>query len=253
MPARILAVGLCRDEDTASAIEMSARAGRRALDAAGILEVGALINVGVFRDDNIVEPAVAALIQQRIGIALEYTSGAVPTFSFDLMNGACGLLDAVAVAGALLDTGSVDTVLITAGDTHPSQAPHPDFPYASAAGALLLGHGPTGFGSLHVAATTDDVAPTSYIDLGAAGAQARGTITVEAPPRTPFAAQALAACAAAEGLDPATVPVLTGPDPHLHTAALIFAYAERQQTDSAMLLLADGGATAACIAYRERS
>jgi 3-oxoacyl-[acyl-carrier-protein] synthase-3 len=49
-----------------SSVGQAAEAARAALDAAGCPheQVDALINVGVYRDANLVEPAVAALIQQ---------------------------------------------------------------------------------------------------------------------------------------------------------------------------------------------
>ena len=84
-------------DGTGSVVEHLSRAGRAAIDAAGIddREVGVLINSGVYRDSNTVEPAIGALIQQGIGLGLTYQRSDPKCFSFDLMNGACGMLNAV--------------------------------------------------------------------------------------------------------------------------------------------------------------
>jgi 3-oxoacyl-[acyl-carrier-protein] synthase-3 len=109
-------------------------------------------------------------------------------FSFDLMNGACGPLNAVQIAGAFLAAGSAEFVLVVTGDAHPSTAgtPHPagaDFPYATLGAAMLLERtwDPTaGFGRLHTA-TADSGSPglEGYIDLATMANLGRHQITVE--------------------------------------------------------------------------
>ncbi|MGV9482841.1 hypothetical protein ACWDNR_26245, partial [Gordonia aichiensis] len=143
MGVRIRATGASRAADTHSIVEHSGRAARQCLQRADIRpeQVGVLINTGIFRDSNTVEPAVSALIQKAAGIGLDYTRDDPRTFSFDLMNGAVGVLDAVRVAGSVLATGSTEHVLVVAGDTHPSLTrgtADAEFPYATAGAALLL-------------------------------------------------------------------------------------------------------------------
>ncbi|GAA3149081.1 hypothetical protein GCM10020255_028270 [Rhodococcus baikonurensis] len=118
----ITSVGTSYDRDSGSVVTHAARAVRQALTSAAVepQEVGVLINTGVYRDSNTVEPAIAALIQKDAGIGLEYGEHDPRTFSFDLMNGACGVLNAVQVADAILSTGSTGRVLVVSGDTHPS-------------------------------------------------------------------------------------------------------------------------------------
>lgn len=98
-----------------------------------IEEIGLLINAGVYREDNIVEPAISALLQKELGLNLDYVKDNTgkSTFSFDLMNGACGVLNAVQVAQACLQSSSVKKALIICGNSHPR--------YASLGAALLLG------------------------------------------------------------------------------------------------------------------
>ncbi len=114
-------------------------------------EIDLILNVGIFRDQNMVEPAMAALIQKELGINLDLVKFPTqkPTFSFDLMNGACGVLNAVQVADALLASHPNQNVLIVSSDAHPSNRKIDGFPYASAGAAFILQKSPRqdqGFG-----------------------------------------------------------------------------------------------------------
>ncbi|MFE3546372.1 hypothetical protein ACFXK0_25710 [Nocardia sp. NPDC059177] len=189
MGVRIRATGTSTATDTHSIVEHSGRAAREALSRAGIRpdQVGVLINTGIFRDSNTVEPAVAALIQKAAGIGLDYTRTDPRTFSFDLMNGAVGVLNAVQVAGSILSTGSTGHVLIVAGDTHPSltrSAADAAFPYATAGAALLLEQvdGPEGFGPVHTATAPGAPAEQAYVDTATMGTVGRSLMTIERDP-----------------------------------------------------------------------
>lgn len=285
----ILAYATNADSDTGSYFEHAARAARECLDRAGIspAEVGALINVGVYRDSNIVEPAVAALVQKKIEMGLRYETGGTPSFSFDLLNGACGLLDAIAVADSFFAAGNIDYMLITAGDAHPSTATNVDgFPYANTGAALLLSRTGQagGFGALHAASETGPIEPVGLVNLAHVGTEGRSTITVDTS-RVTTVAHAVAAvgkCVAAENLDLAsTLLLVPAPTPDFatqmaealelprtsvisvpasvgdpHTAALIYAYENAAETGALtehhrnVLFVAASGSTAACISYR---
>ncbi|RVW04083.1 beta-ketoacyl-[acyl-carrier-protein] synthase family protein [Rhodococcus xishaensis] len=181
----ITATGASHNTDTASIVEHSSRAARAALTTAkvGPEEVGVLINTGTYRDSNTVEPAIAALIQKAAGIGLDYGETDPRSFSFDLMNGACGVLNAVQVASGLLETGTTARVLIVSGDTHPSMtgsgAPQ-DFPYTSAGAAMLLEHvdGPEGFGPVHVDLLDGASAVEGFVDSSTMGITGRSAMTV---------------------------------------------------------------------------
>ncbi|WP_378731337.1 hypothetical protein [Nocardia brasiliensis] len=187
MGVRIKSVGISRD--TQSSVENSGRAAKQSLERAGVRpdQVGVLINAGVFRDANTVEPAVSALIQKAAGIGLEYAKDDPRTFSFDLMNGATGVLNAVQVATAILATGSAEHVLIVAGDGHPSMtrsAATDDFPYATSGAALLLEHTdePDGFGRVHTVNGAGTPAVEAYVDTATMGSVGRGVMTVVREP-----------------------------------------------------------------------
>ncbi len=187
MGAIIRGVAVSQDAKVRSSIAHAAAAGRACIAAAGVepREIGLLINCGVYRDDNMLEPAMAALIQRELGLGLDPTKhpGEKTVLSFDLMNGACGVLNAVQVAGAFLASGGVDHVLIVASDAHPSNQDHPSFPYANMGGAMLLGRGEregAGLGRLAVRASAGGPRGVEgYLRFGPRG---RVDVTVEREP-----------------------------------------------------------------------
>jgi 3-oxoacyl-[acyl-carrier-protein] synthase-3 len=267
-------------------VEAGAAAALDCLHAAKIptSRVGALINVGVYRDSNIVEPAISALIQKRAGIGLEYATGDVPSFSFDLTNSECGLLNAVAVVDSIFAVDAVDYVMITAGDTHPSGASRLDaeFPYSRTGAAVLLGRSTSGgFGRVHVRASAEPVEAVGYLRLDRMAATGRSVITVHRSRASVSPAiAALTACVAAENVDVADLVVISSvstrnfcraiaksvglPDSAVvsvpdgigdpHSAALVFAYDNAVSSgvlvgDRPALWLAAGGSVAACARY----
>lgn len=158
----IKSTALSVDGSIGSSIAHAAMAAKECIRAAGIRtdEIDVLINVGIYRDGNLMEPAIAALIQKEIGLGLDYIKypAAKAALSFDLMNGACGLLNAVQAAGGLLGSG-MEYALVVSGDTHPSMKATPGFPYATIGAAMLLARSErdaAGFGPLSVAASDDD-------------------------------------------------------------------------------------------------
>ena len=125
-----------------SAIANATQAGRNCLEQAGLQpnDIGLLINAGVYRDSNIMEPSIASLIQKELNMGLDFRADAPhqATFSFDVVNGACGFLNAVTIADSFLRNGSVRYALIVCGDAHPSQTDHLEFPYVAVGAAALL-------------------------------------------------------------------------------------------------------------------
>lgn len=189
MATVITSAALSPADGSGSSIGHAAAAGLACLEQAALTpaDVDVLINVGVYRDSNIVEPSVAALIQKRIGINLDYLSSPDKraAFSFDLMNGACGMLNAVQAADALLSTGSARRVMVVSSDTHPSMDPSrtgtAEFPYASTGAALLLEHtgDALGFGRVHHLTLPGGHGVNGYLPLREAGSEGRSTIVVD--------------------------------------------------------------------------
>jgi 3-oxoacyl-[acyl-carrier-protein] synthase III len=102
-------------------------------------DVDMLINVGVYREDSMGEPALAALIQEDIGANLGHPpTGGSGTFSFDLLNGACGVLTAVQIESGLLRSGVIQLGAVVSSDVEPElENPRAHF-LRPAGGALLL-------------------------------------------------------------------------------------------------------------------
>ena len=78
-----------------SALRLAVTAAKDCLHRAGCHpdELDLVVNAGVYRDRNLGEPALAALIQDDIGANPEDPhAGGHGTFSFDIANGACGML-----------------------------------------------------------------------------------------------------------------------------------------------------------------
>jgi 3-oxoacyl-[acyl-carrier-protein] synthase III len=110
-----------------------ARAGRQAKD------IDMLINTGIYREDHLGEPALAALVQEDIGANLgQPPIGGHGTFSFDVANGTCGVLSALKLQAGLLRSGVIKLGLIVASDV----APNPKEPGSAlvrpTGGAVLL-------------------------------------------------------------------------------------------------------------------
>jgi 3-oxoacyl-[acyl-carrier-protein] synthase III len=184
--AAIEAVATCV-EDGAGSRALAVRAARSALDSAGRRpeEVELLINAGVYRDENIIEPAMGPFIQRGIGANSSFppTRGA-GTFSFDISNGACGLLTAINVIDGFMRSGAVRSGLVVASDADPDPSRSESYPFAAAGGAVLLRATSNGEGfawfhartwsehfSLYDARVcgTDDIAPA--VDPGCARGQ----------------------------------------------------------------------------------
>jgi 3-oxoacyl-[acyl-carrier-protein] synthase III len=124
--------------------ELMAQAAAACILKAGIQkkDIDLLINIGIYHDENIVEPAMAPLVQQKLDLNIHphahVSEGGHRTFSFDLMNGSCGFLYAVQVVEALTRSGKVSNALVVSGDMHPSGDPTAPFPFAYVGTAVLL-------------------------------------------------------------------------------------------------------------------
>ncbi|MBP7342895.1 MAG: hypothetical protein KA957_11320 [Syntrophaceae bacterium] len=126
-----------------SSIGMSVAAAQQCLAGVGVApgDVDLLINIGVFRDDNIIEPAMAPLIQQQLGMNLDpvrHHHLHRSTLSFDINDGECGFLTAAGIADSFFRSGQAQYALVVSGDIHPSKTDHPEFPFKSVACAVLL-------------------------------------------------------------------------------------------------------------------
>jgi 3-oxoacyl-[acyl-carrier-protein] synthase-3 len=144
MGARIEAVSTLtsRGLRKPSARRLADAAARTCLAHAGKepADIDMLINAGIYREDNMGEPALAALVQEDIGANRgQPPIGGHGTFSFDLLNGTCGVISAIQLQAGLLRSGVIRLGAIVASDVHPDLKDPRSAPFRPAGGALLLG------------------------------------------------------------------------------------------------------------------
>jgi 3-oxoacyl-[acyl-carrier-protein] synthase-3 len=188
MGAVITSTAICLDQDTHSIIELAARAGEDCIKRSGKekKEISLVINVGVFRDNNIMEPGMAPLIQQRMGIHLTFEGTRYHTFAFDIINGAGGMLNAAQAAGALLANGDVECALIVGSDVHPSKTKTKHFPYSAIGAAMLLewsNNSNKGFQSIEMKTSASDyIGSSAFFDINKSGKDSFRTMNFDHKP-----------------------------------------------------------------------
>jgi len=176
------------------------RAGRRCLAVSchQPADVGVLVSAGVYRDGHVAEPAIAAYIQHRLGINIEFQGRA--TLSFDLLNGGCGMLNAAQVVGAMLQSGRIAAGMVVAGEANSDRRPDSASTIARSGAALLLDLSPdagTGFGAFAFRTRVEDAELfTALVSL----AQPRGRLLIRRQARLEAAWLAQAAAAVDEVL-----------------------------------------------------
>src|ERR1700694_2175564 len=126
---------------TPGALELADVAARSCLERANRTaeELDVLVNAGVYHDRILSEPAFASLIQEDIGANLGHPSGAGHgTFSFDVYNGACGLLTGIHLVDGMLASGTVELGMVVASDMDPEPGVSEGFTFPGVGGAVLL-------------------------------------------------------------------------------------------------------------------
>ncbi|MFP3901285.1 MAG: 3-oxoacyl-[acyl-carrier-protein] synthase III C-terminal domain-containing protein [Acidimicrobiia bacterium] len=131
-----------------SGLRLADEAARICLDRAGRTphDVDLLVNAGLYHDRLLGEPALAAIVQDDIEANPEDPHpGGHGTFSFDVANGACGMLTGLQVVDGFLRAGTVRRAVVVASDADPGHRLSSRFPYQPAGGAILCtweeGHG----------------------------------------------------------------------------------------------------------------
>ena len=101
-------------------------------------DIDLLVNAGIYREDNLVEPALASMIQEDIGANPGHPprAGAHGTFSFDVANGGCGVLTALELLDGFVRSGTIQTGLVVASDSDPGGCE--SFPFPAVGGAMLV-------------------------------------------------------------------------------------------------------------------
>lgn len=270
-----------------SALHLAVAAGKACLQRAGREpdDVDLLINTGIYRDNNLAEPALAALIQKDIGANTEDPhKDAHGTFSFDIANGTCGVLTALQLVDGFLRSHTIKCALVVTSDADPGRGMSEHFPFSPVGAALLCDwtEDDFGLGRVHWLNIPDDgenfratvgledarnvlrFSESLAMDdqFATAGAQVAQSclqeaslglsdvdIIVASPARPGFRA------ALADKLAVAVERVTVADDESMHTAALVSALrsaAEKLSPGARILLVAAGaGVTAGAAVYRQ--
>ena len=144
MGARIEAVSVIRSPEglrRRGAIALSDQAALACLERAGrtARDLDFLVNAGIYRDHHVGEPAVAAIIQEDIDANPDPpVQGGHGTFSFDVINGPCGVLTGMQILDGFLSSGAIGLGMVVAADAPPEGRDRGAFPFAPVGGAVLL-------------------------------------------------------------------------------------------------------------------
>jgi 3-oxoacyl-[acyl-carrier-protein] synthase-3 len=269
-----------------SALHLAVSAAKSCLHDAGrdANAVDLLVNAGIYRDKNLAEPALAALIQEDVGANPEDPHGDEHgTFSFDISNGTCGILTGLQIVDGFLRSHTIGCALITASDADPGRGMSEDFPFSPVGAALLCRWTDDDYGLGPVSWVNDADDGENF--QATVGSDGRNVLRFRESPEfderlAATAAQAARAClrdsaltlsdidfviaaparhgyraALATHLDMALERIIVADDEKMHTASL--AVALQQARDHlpvgarVMIVAAGAGVTAGAALYRE--
>jgi 3-oxoacyl-[acyl-carrier-protein] synthase-3 len=247
-------------------------------------DIDLLVNAGIYRDRNLGEPALAAMIQEDIGANPEKPhADAHGTFSFDVSNGTCGVLTALQIVDGFLKSHAIDRALVVSSDADPGHGMSEHFLFTPTGAALLCDWTDDDFGldRVHWVNVPDDgehfSATVGLVDrrnvlrfssadsvdesFAAAAARAVGECLresglrledVDAIAAAPARPRYRADLAALLGVPAARITVAE--DENMHTASLAAAFDHAaqglQSGDRVLLVAAGAGITAGAALYR---
>lgn len=138
------------------ALRLSDSAVRACLERGGsrASDLDLLVNAGLYKEHSMAEPALASIIQEDVGAntgrRLHDRDHGHGTFSFDVMNGGCGVVTALHLLDGFVGAGTARLALVVAADSDPEPSTTRGFPFDPVGGAILLRHvdGEEGFVSI---------------------------------------------------------------------------------------------------------
>lgn len=124
-------------------VNMTAHAAKRCFNNAGFgpENLDLLINTAVYSENHLCEPALSALILNKIFRTRKIRASLAQNrrlFSFDLHNGGGGALNAIQVMDGFLQTGQIEAGMVVAGDAKPNRGRTENYRYVNGAAAILL-------------------------------------------------------------------------------------------------------------------
>ncbi|UXA08371.1 3-oxoacyl-ACP synthase [Mycobacterium sp. SMC-2] len=269
-----------------SALHLAVNAAKSCLQRAGCdaADLDLIVNAGIYRDRNMGEPALAALIQDDIGANPEDPHpGGHGTFSFDVANGTCGVLTALQIVDGFLRARSIRRALILASDADPGHGLSEHFPFSASGAAVLCGWSDDDYGLGRVSWVNTDGADAEALTATVGFADSRNVLrfteSADLDDRlAAAAADAARACVDAHGLVPSDVDmviaaparagfssalgdrlkvpaaqIIVADDERMHTAALAAAFGGQvgrlRPGARALLVAAGAGVTAGAALY----
>ena len=100
-------------------VQLAVQAAAACLEDSGLDReaIGLLIHAGVYRDEYVSEPAIAAFIAGELGVNDDAQSPDGPkTLAFDVLNGAVGFLNACHVATQMIGAGKAEHAMVVAAE-----------------------------------------------------------------------------------------------------------------------------------------
>jgi 3-oxoacyl-[acyl-carrier-protein] synthase-3 len=185
-----LVIGNCASalqQQSSGAFDGAVLVAEACIDGAGLdrAAIDVLVNTGIYKDSNRIEPALAAFIQRQLDINADPLKNRFrhTTFSFDLSSGRNCFLHAVQVIDALAGTGAVRNALVVASSAASVTASAAPQSHARVATAALLERSDSDQRGFHDLAfyCDDDADPAvfGHCDPGAYGPGAAEHVTIE--------------------------------------------------------------------------
>ena len=135
------------------AVDLAVQGATACLDHSGLdrAALGLIIYAGVYRDDFMCEPAIAALVAGELGVNDDVESPDGPkTLAFDVLNGAVGFLNACHVAIQMIGAEKAEHAMVLASEieNNTPESGHPLLGIGETGSAVILGRteGAAGFG-----------------------------------------------------------------------------------------------------------
>lgn len=133
MGCKIQSTAVTNARDEYSSIRLAANAGTECIARSGKnrTDIDLLINIGIYRDKNILEPAMSSIIQKKLELNADplKTRMMQQTFSFDLVYGTVSFINAIEIIDAMMQTKESRNALVVSGDVHPSKTHQDNFPF----------------------------------------------------------------------------------------------------------------------------
>lgn len=140
----IKSVDFCKPIFRTGILKLTTRTAGKCLNHCGLIitDVGMLINTTLYTENHLAEPALSALILNKLQ-SLKFkkdkkasTRGKI--FSFDLHGGSAGVMSSMQIVDGFIQSGQIENGLIIAGDIRPRSGRTVNYNYEDNAGAILL-------------------------------------------------------------------------------------------------------------------